>query len=286
MKTTHTTYAGNSKKSKKKRQAESEAFPSTNPKAETIRGRNYTTSIAVAASTASDPELIACTAGALCRAAVAGEIDEVVIYDDGHGASGLELAVALQYLETPPYLRKALCPMSPKALASLKPFCGLLRPPHHLGQADWRPYREGVVLKSSGSGEKGGGGGVGHSFLDVGLDRMAFVAAHLPVHARVTVSLGEAPVAQFVPEYSETMVIGEVMRNSLYILILLLLSTLTASNFRFSRALQVVSAITPRIKLGTYWGFTVRHEKGLGRVLKGCPFKGGYDLTIGTSGEK
>ena len=72
----------------------------------------------------------------------------------------------------------------------------------------WRPCREGVVLKSSRPDEKGSGG---FSFLDVGLDRMAFVAAHLPVHARVTVNLGEAPVARFVPEYSETMVVGEVI---------------------------------------------------------------------------
>ena len=140
----HTAHAENQQKKKKKKQAESEPTPKQG-----VRGRNYTTSIAIAASTASSPELIACTASLLCRAAVAGEIDEVVVYDDGIGSHGLELAVALQYLETPPYLRKALCPLSSKAMASLQPFCSLVQPPHHPSQTQWRPYRCGPRLSRS-----------------------------------------------------------------------------------------------------------------------------------------
>ena len=176
------------------------------------RGRNYTCSMAVAGSTVSGgPDLVACIAGQIARAAVAGEIDEVVVYEDSKGGSsgggGIALARALQFLETPPYLRAALCPTDASSLARLQPFADCLQAPHHVNQTDWLPYREGVVLKSSG---KGDGEEHGHSFVDVGLDRMAYVPAHLPVRARCTVSLGEASTSKFVPEYSETMIIGEV----------------------------------------------------------------------------
>lgn len=40
---------------------------------------------------------------------------------------------------------------------------------------------------------------------------------------------------------------------------------------------------TPRIETGTYWGYTVRLANNLTEVLTKCPYKEGYDLTIGTS---
>lgn len=40
---------------------------------------------------------------------------------------------------------------------------------------------------------------------------------------------------------------------------------------------------TPRIETGTYWGYSVRLANNLTDVLTKCPYKDGYDLTIGTS---
>ena len=34
---------------------------------------------------------------------------------------------------------------------------------------------------------------------------------------------------------------------------------------------------------GVYWGYTVRVAKNLSSVFTGSTYKGGYDLTIGTS---
>lgn len=42
----------------------------------------------------------------------------------------------------------------------------------------------------------------------------------------------------------------------------------------------VVSPYTPRIDNGIYWGYQVRFAKVLSKVLRECPFEGGYDLKI------
>lgn len=217
------------------------------------KGRNYTISLAVPGSilaaevaavhggggrpkgghghghgSHSTPAAALAAAAAIVRqvaaAAMAGCMDEVVIYDDSgsnpsaSGAPGSDavpasvspacafLAQGLQYLETPPYLRKALCPVPPSVAAALDA-TGAMHAPHHPGQTDWHPFREGVVLKTDPPAEPSG---QGHCFVDVGLDRMAFVPQHLPRGARVTLSLGEQATTSFVPEYSETMIIAEV----------------------------------------------------------------------------
>ncbi|CAO3689661.1 unnamed protein product [Rhizopus stolonifer] len=75
-------------------------------------------------------------------------VDEVVIYEDkvpqSKINSSLFLARIFQYMETPPYLRKALVPISPDLR-----FAGLLSPldvPHHPGKDEMTLYREGVTL--------------------------------------------------------------------------------------------------------------------------------------------
>ncbi|KAL6262620.1 hypothetical protein P5V15_005413 [Pogonomyrmex californicus] len=45
----------------------------------------------------------------------------------------------------------------------------------------------------------------------------------------------------------------------------------------------VVPPNIPRAETGIYWGYTVRLAKNLTEVLINCQYKGGYDLTIGTS---
>lgn len=45
----------------------------------------------------------------------------------------------------------------------------------------------------------------------------------------------------------------------------------------------VVSPLLPRSETGIYWGYAVRIAKSLLKVFSQCPYKEGYDLTIGTS---
>ncbi|XP_076762687.1 28S rRNA (uridine-N(3))-methyltransferase [Xylocopa sonorina] len=45
----------------------------------------------------------------------------------------------------------------------------------------------------------------------------------------------------------------------------------------------VVPPDVPRSDTGIYWGYSVRLAKNLTEVLAQCPYKDGYDLTIGTS---
>ncbi|XP_076244304.1 28S rRNA (uridine-N(3))-methyltransferase [Calliopsis andreniformis] len=45
----------------------------------------------------------------------------------------------------------------------------------------------------------------------------------------------------------------------------------------------IVPPDVPRSETGIYWGYTVRLANNLTEVLTQCPYKSGYDLTIGTS---
>ena len=45
----------------------------------------------------------------------------------------------------------------------------------------------------------------------------------------------------------------------------------------------VVSPSEPRTEMGLYWGYNVRLAQTFGAVFTQCPFKDGYDVTIGTS---
>ncbi|CAH0725241.1 unnamed protein product, partial [Brenthis ino] len=46
---------------------------------------------------------------------------------------------------------------------------------------------------------------------------------------------------------------------------------------------KIVSLSTPRAETGVYWGYTVRIANNLSQVFTQCPYKDGYDVTIGTS---
>jgi len=46
---------------------------------------------------------------------------------------------------------------------------------------------------------------------------------------------------------------------------------------------KVVAPSAPRTQKGLYWGYMVRLAEKLSHVFTKCPFKGGYDLTLGTS---
>ncbi|CAG9772423.1 unnamed protein product [Ceutorhynchus assimilis] len=45
----------------------------------------------------------------------------------------------------------------------------------------------------------------------------------------------------------------------------------------------VVSPNLPRSETGVYWGYNVRIANSLSKIFSQCPYKEGYDLTIGTS---
>jgi len=90
--------------------------------------------------------------GRIARILAVHNVDEIVIYVDNPYELQLEqdkrhsvfFSRVLQYMETPPYLRKDLFPMSP----DLK-FCGMLPPleaPHHMRKDDNALYREGVTM--------------------------------------------------------------------------------------------------------------------------------------------
>lgn len=142
----------------------------------------------------------------VARCAAIFNVDELVVIDDTSqrkdgtvGAGAAFLARVAQYLETPQYLRKALIPMHPDLrLAGLLP---PLDAPHHMRASEWKPYREGLVLKVQ--------PGVG-SYVDIGLDRMAFVPQQFAPNTRVTLAVGDAPQVQFMADFGENMIMGKV----------------------------------------------------------------------------
>lgn len=46
---------------------------------------------------------------------------------------------------------------------------------------------------------------------------------------------------------------------------------------------QVVSSSKPREDAGMYWGYKVRYASNISSVFMECPYKGGYDHSLGTS---
>ena len=117
--------------------------------------------------------------GQIARGLAVFGIAEVVIYDDSEKNSpdaphstDLEFFCRnLEYLETPPYLKKLLFPMHPH----LK-FAGLAPPldcMHHLRREEWSRFREGVVLEDGVS-------------VEVGLRRPATLSTSLEPLTRIT----------------------------------------------------------------------------------------------------
>ena len=58
--------------------------------------------------------------------------------------------------------------------------------------------------------------------------------------------------------------------------------SLISEEKRFLRG-RVVSPAKPRTDKGIYWGYTVRVAEKFSHVFTKSPYKGGYDLTVGTS---
>jgi predicted SPOUT superfamily RNA methylase MTH1 len=142
-------------------------------------------------------------AGTVARALAVFCVDEVVVFDDGQKTSAKStnphataeeasytavsdpchfLSHVLSYLETPPYLRKALFPMHPNLrTAGTLPSLDM---PHHSRAIEHCDYREGVTVESKvGSTNTG-------ALVDVGLPTKRLLRdMQIPPHTRVTLKL-------------------------------------------------------------------------------------------------
>lgn len=163
----------------------------------------------------------------------------------------------LSYLETPPYLRRALFPYHPNLrTAGALPSLDM---PHHLRAEEWLQYREGVTLEpqrqvpSQGQKKRVKGGGQQEieeeqqeTFVSAGLSQPVKVDAAIPSNTRVTLNFNESGPSD-------------------------------------NPSATAISPDTPREEGGYYWGFAPRLASSLSTVFTECPFPGGYDYSIGTS---
>lgn len=125
-------------------------------------------------------------------------------------------------------------------------YAGLLNPldaPHHLRANEDSLYREGIVVDQTVKEGRG-------SYCNIGLKKPCSIQRLLKPGVRVTVQLDQ-------PEGSSTQ-----------------RGLLTG---------KAVAPSAPRKKKGIWWGYNTRLAGGLGEVFSNCPYKGGYDLCIGTS---
>ena len=198
-------------------------------------------------------ELQSYVAGQVARAAAIFQIDEVIVFNESPATAikprwnpNVFLARILQYLETPQYLRKPLFTMQ----KDLK-YAGLLNPldtPHHMKMEDVTPFREGVVVNRPAKASR--------SWVNVGLRREVLIDYSIPPKTRVTVKMGESRDAS---------------------------TAATADPKPYGTRGTAVAFTTPRDEQKLYWGYQTRIASSLSAVWEECPFKSGYDVTIGTS---
>ncbi|KAI0138297.1 putative RNA methyltransferase [Pestalotiopsis sp. NC0098] len=159
-------------------------------------GRLWTVSIAVPGSVLStcrrDDQRTA-VINQIARALAVFSVDEVVIFDDSPMDKRVKnvdptsytgdldpcgyIEHLLNYVEVPPFMRKALIPFH----ANLKQ-AGLLESldmPHHPNPSDYLPYGEGVTTSEGPSGGKG-------SVVDVGGNQRVTIDDDIPANHRVT----------------------------------------------------------------------------------------------------
>jgi len=126
--------------------------------------------------------------GLIGRAASIFRVEEIMIYPDvltKNQKKDVELISSiLNYMETPPYLRKHLIKIDPrlKYVGILPP----LRTPHHPSLEDIKKikegdYRDGVVVKSNGK----------KSFVYIGMKKLAIIDKKLPIKKRITIKVNK-----------------------------------------------------------------------------------------------
>jgi len=225
------------------------------------KGRDWTLSIALPGSildNAQSPELRTYLAGQIARACAVFQVDEVIIFDEsgdfeddtkGEFTGVKKKGNPNQTLGR--ILQYLECPQYLRKdlfphHKDLK-YAGLLNPldtPHHLRQSEFSQYREGIILDRPASQKKGKG-----SWVNCGIDKDVRVDLNAPAGQRVTV--------RFDDEQRED---GKYLTGKL------------------------IMPDQVREETGTYWGYSLRLAKSLGKIFEDVPEHWGeYDMTIGTS---
>ncbi|XP_068104611.1 putative methyltransferase C9orf114 homolog [Hyperolius riggenbachi] len=226
-------------------------------KKKTGNGRDYTVSVALPGSildNAQSPELRTYLAGQIARACAIFCVDEIVIFDEtGEGSKSVEGSfegvgkkgqACVQLARILQYLE---CPQYlRKSFFPKHPdlqFAGLLNP---LDSPHHVRIDEESAYREGVVLDRPSKPGKG-SFVNCGMRKEVQINKQLQSGLRVTVQLHEDR-----PDHK--------VRKGI-----------------------VVSPQHPRTESGIYWGYRVRLASCLSAVFTECPFKDGYDLTVGTS---
>ncbi|ROW16475.1 hypothetical protein VPNG_02901 [Cytospora leucostoma] len=177
-------------------------------------GRDFTISIAVPGSIITDLKTAdqrITAPGRIARALAVFGVDEVVVYDDSPLESRPRavdkerytgdvdpchfIAHVLGYLETPPFMRKALFPLHDNlAKAGLLPSLDM---PHHPHKDEWLPFREGFTMRGRPEGGKG-------TLVEVGLQRPVTITEVIPPNTRLTLQFPDQTLSNPEPVHPET----------------------------------------------------------------------------------
>ncbi|XP_051734233.1 putative methyltransferase C9orf114 homolog [Ctenopharyngodon idella] len=245
-------------KQEQKQKKEEENKQQLQQKEKESKGRVYTLSVALPGSVmdnAQSPELRTYLAGQIARACGVFCVDEVVIFDElGENAKSVEGEfrgigkkgqACVQLARILQYLE---CPQYlRKSFFPKHPdlqFAGLLNP---LDSPHHMRMDEEAEFREGVVLDRPSKPGKG-SFVNCGMRKEVQIDKQLKTGLRVTVQLNKNQNKE-----------GRVYKGA------------------------VVAPHVPRTEGGLYWGYSVRLASCLSAVFTECPYKGGYDLTIGTS---
>ena len=214
-----------------------------------------TMSIAVPGSilqNAQSNELRAYVAGQIARAACIYKINEVIVFDDAEeeplASNEKSLVKCSKYcLQFGRLLQYLECPQYLRKyffpLHSDLQYAGIMNP---LDAPHHLRQDENNDFREGVTLDKPVKNDKG-TFVEVGLTKQVLVYKHLQPGLRVTVKLNP-------PKENSKKLKGE-----------------------------IVSPNFPLLDSNLYWGYTVRIAHSISEVFLNCPYKGGYDLSIGTS---
>ena len=225
-----------------------------------IQGRPYTVSLALPGSildNAQSPELRTYLAGQVARALAVFSIDEVIVFDDEAKLSVNDSSLEGEFegiqkkghgcIQLARILQFLECPQYlRKAFFPIHPdlqYAGVLNPTD-------MPHHlrmTEVSLYREGIVLDRPAHKSGGSLVNVGLKKDCVVDKKVNPNVRVTVELE-------LESEEKNLIRGKIVPPS-----------------------------APRTQKGLYWGYMVRLAEKLSHVFTKCPFKGGYDLTVGTS---
>ncbi|XP_016365035.1 putative methyltransferase C9orf114 [Sinocyclocheilus rhinocerous] len=243
---------------KQKQKKEEENKQQVQQEEKESKGRLYTLSVALPGSVmdnAQSPELRTYLAGQIARACAVFCVDEVVIFDElGEDAKSVEGEfkgigkkgqACVQLARILQYLE---CPQYLRKSFFPKhqdlQFAGLLNP---LDSPHHMRIDEEAEFREGVVLDRPSKPGKG-SFVNCGMRKDVQIDKQLKSGLRVTVQLNKCQNKE-----------GKVYKG------------------------VVVAPHVPRTEAGLYWGYSVRLASCLSAVLTECPYKDGYDLTVGTS---